>query len=143
MNNDLISSGTFVNNQGEKVDASSITAPVVCVYFSAHWCPPCRSFTPELAKLYNQWNSKEKQIEIIFVSSDRDEKSWKEYFATMPWLAVAFGDNKIADLKKACGVRFIPMLCVISKTGAVLLEDGRGTIEDKGAQAIDEWKKLY
>ena len=25
---------------------------VVGIYFSAHWCPPCRSFTPELIKTY-------------------------------------------------------------------------------------------
>jgi nucleoredoxin len=141
MNNSIIS-GTFVNNKGENFDASSITAPVVCVYFSAHWCPPCRGFTPVLAKLYDEWNSKEKQIEIIFVSSDRDEKSWKEYFATMPWLSVQFGDNKIAELKKTCGVKYIPMLCLIGKNGKVLLEDGRGTVEDSGAEAINEWKNL-
>lgn len=141
MNNNLIS-GKFVNNNSEEIDASSITAPVVCIYFSAHWCPPCRAFTPQLAKLYQEWNSTEKKIEIIFVSSDRDEKSWKEYFALMPWLAVPFGSTKIADLKKSCGVKYIPMLCVIGKDGKVLLEDGRGTIEDEGENAINIWKEL-
>ena len=26
----------------------------VMLYFSAHWCPPCRAFTPQLADLYKQ-----------------------------------------------------------------------------------------
>jgi len=25
---------------------------VVCFYFSAHWCPPCRGFTPILKTFY-------------------------------------------------------------------------------------------
>jgi len=26
----------------------------VGIYFSAHWCPPCRGFTPKLAELHGQ-----------------------------------------------------------------------------------------
>eukprot|EP00972_Heterocapsa_arctica_P107681 15861171-Heterocapsa_arctica.AAC.1 len=26
----------------------------VSIYFSAHWCPPCRGFTPVAAEKYNQ-----------------------------------------------------------------------------------------
>ena len=141
MNSNFLT-GNFVKASGDEVSSSTVTAPVVCFYFSAHWCPPCKTFTPQLAKLYNEWNSKEKQIEIIFVTSDRDEDSWREYFKSMPWLAVPFGDSRIADLKKACSVKYIPMLCVIGKDGKVLLEDGRGSIEDKGADALSEWKEL-
>ena len=33
------------------------------------------------------------KFDIVFVSSDRDEKSWKEYFAEMPWKALDFSDR--------------------------------------------------
>lgn len=41
------------------------------IYFSAHWCPPCRRFTPFLSKFYNAIKIREnKKFEILFVSQD-------------------------------------------------------------------------
>jgi len=40
----------------------------VLVYFSAHWCPPCRGFTPDLKKAYED-DLKAGNVEIIFVST--------------------------------------------------------------------------
>ncbi len=31
------------------------------MYFSAHWCPPCRGFTPNLAKFYCAANKGQKE----------------------------------------------------------------------------------
>ena len=36
---------------------------------------------------------KGKGLEVIFVSGDRDENSFKEYFGEMPWLAIDFNDK--------------------------------------------------
>jgi len=41
-----------------------------------------------LADFYNDVVEAGKPLEIVFVSSDRDEKSMKEYLNDMPWLAV-------------------------------------------------------
>jgi len=30
---------------------------VKALYFSAHWCPPCRGFTPKLTEFFNKANS--------------------------------------------------------------------------------------
>jgi nucleoredoxin len=49
-----------------------------------HRCPPCKSFTPILADFYNL---NKDDMEIIFLSSDRDEESFSGYFAKMPWLS--------------------------------------------------------
>ena len=46
-------------------------AEVVFLYFSAHWCPPCKQFTPLLANLYKDINKNNKRFEIIFVSLDK------------------------------------------------------------------------
>ena len=36
---------------------------VICFYFSAHWCPPCRQFTPALAQAYRQYKGEGRQDE--------------------------------------------------------------------------------
>jgi len=34
------------------------------VYFSAHWCPPCRQFTPQLARFYQQAKQAGRKFEV-------------------------------------------------------------------------------
>ena len=65
-------------------------AEFVGIYFSAHWCPPCRGFTPVLSEFYNEVNKDGKKVEIIFVSSDQDEAAFKDYFSSMPFKACPF-----------------------------------------------------
>jgi len=63
-------------------------AEVVGVYFSAHWCPPCRQFTPILAKMYTEMRAAGKKFEVVFVSADKSESDFDMYFGEMPWLAL-------------------------------------------------------
>ena len=61
------------------------------IYFSAHWCPPCRNFTPMLAQFYDEVNKDgAKNLQIVFVTSDKDDAAFKGYYETMPWVAVPF-----------------------------------------------------
>merc|ERR1712188_352813 len=43
---------TFVRNDGSEVKYAELAGKTIAIYFSAHWCPPCRGFTPELAKVF-------------------------------------------------------------------------------------------
>jgi len=101
---------------------------VVGLYFSAHWCPPCRGFTPKLAEKYTELKSAGKNFEIIFISSDRDEQSANDYYAEMPWLMLSFADR---DRKKTLSdifeIKGIPTLVLIDKDGTITT-DGRGSI---------------
>jgi nucleoredoxin len=64
----------------------------LAVYYSAHWCPPCRAFTPDLVAAYRSLKAEHPEFELVFVSSDRNEKEMRGYMTEydMPWLAVAF-----------------------------------------------------
>jgi len=110
-----------------KVDALAAMSPdtMIGLYFSAHWCPPCRQFTPMLAGIYSQMKSSGKSIEIIFVSSDKDEVSFKEYFDEMPWLALPFPERQLKnDLSSVFEVNGIPMLVLLKPDGSLITTDG-------------------
>jgi len=103
----------------------------VAIYFSAHWCPPCRGFTPKLAERYTELVGKGENFEVVFVSSDRDEASFKEYYATMPWLALPFEERDVkAKLSKKFKVSGIPALIILDEAGEVINKEGRSCVMD-------------
>jgi len=112
---------------------------VIGLYFSAHWCPPCRSFTPTLVGAYKE-HLKAKGLEIIFVSSDRDQASFLEYYSTMPWLAIPNGDKRKDKLSKKFGVQGIPMLVLFdAQTGETITTEGRGAVSGDATGAEFPW----
>jgi len=101
----------------------------VLIYFSAHWCPPCRGFTPELVKWYN--NGGNAKCEIVFCSWDQDESSFKEYYDSMPWAAVCWDGprNDVAGSGGIPQVGGIPSLIVMNgENGAFMTDEARGDI---------------
>lgn len=104
---------------------------IVGFYFSAHWCPPCREFTPRLGARYNQLRNK--AFEIIFTSLDHNEEEFTSYFASMEdWLAVPFSSTSIRkDLNRQFSVQSIPRLVLMNwVTGDKITDDGCKLIMD-------------
>lgn len=85
---------TLVGKDGTDIGIEAICGEgkTVGFYFSAHWCPPCRSFTPKLAEFYKKLHT-EKNFEIVFVSSDKSKDEFDKYYEEMPWLALPFSDR--------------------------------------------------
>lgn len=70
--------------------------PNIGFYFSAHWCPPCREFTPKLVEIYEKCSEELKnKFRLVFVSCDQDEQAFKEYHSTMNFLALPFQHSSI------------------------------------------------
>jgi len=101
----------------------------VLLYFSAHWCPPCRGFTPKLAERYNSLKEAGAKVEVIFCSSDRDEDAFKDYFGEMPWLALPFSKRELkGELSSMFGVSGIPTLVICNKDGTKFNSEGREVV---------------
>ena len=100
------------------------------IYFSAHWCPPCRQFTPIFAETYGKLRDElGKDFEVVFVSSDRDEKSFDEYLGEMPWLALPYAARDLkAKLSQKFKVNGIPALIIVDENGELITKDGRKDI---------------
>ena len=60
----------------------------IALYFSAHWCGPCRKFTPLLSVCYEDQPEKD-EVEVVFVSSDHDVEGFDEYLCVGGWGAGA------------------------------------------------------
>merc|ERR1711988_83039 len=126
---DVMEGLTLTRNDGTEVPYSSLKGKTIGIYFSAHWCPPCRGFTPDLVKTYNQLKADGKELEVIFASSDRDEAGFKEYFAEMPWLALKYSDRDAKEkLSKVFGVNGIPSFHILEHDGTVINNSGRGAV---------------
>jgi len=94
------------------------------LYFSAHWCGPCRSFTPKLVDYYNKIAGEHPEFEIIFVSSDKSADAMTTYMreAGMPWPAIEFSKlTNVPTLKKYAGDG-IPDLVIVDTSGKVLAD---------------------
>ena len=85
----------LVNQAKEAIPTSTLEGKYLMIYFSAHWRPPCRGFTPVLSKFYTGLKTQRSDFELIFVSSDRDEGSFGEYHKSMSFPALPYVSRDI------------------------------------------------
>ena len=69
------------------------------IYFSGHWCAPCRKMTPAIVGFYNEIRKDHPGVELIFVSADRSEGAMRGYmkWAGMPWPALAWDQREAVE----------------------------------------------
>mmetsp|Transcript_7305 Transcript_7305/g.15959 ORF Transcript_7305/g.15959 Transcript_7305/m.15959 type:complete len:182 (-) Transcript_7305:90-635(-) len=151
---ELLGDELLVKKDGFKPTAepiSLIDGKYVGLYFSAHWCPPCRAFTPKLKQAYQSLTASGKPFEIVFVSSDQSDAEFREYFAEMPWTAIPFQSQKRSALGRRYGVMGIPTLVILSPDGRVITKNARSAVisnpegfpwegeEESSASPIGSW----
>jgi nucleoredoxin len=134
---------TLLTKDGEKPTADALRGKgVVGIYFSAHWCPPCRGFTPKLSKWYLA-SLRDKGMAIVFVSSDKDQASFDAYFGEQPWVALPFGSRDAkATLSARFGVKGIPALILVDgATGDTINAEGRETVTADPRGTLYPWAR--
>lgn len=117
---------TLINNKLETFDLKKNTNDKYFgLYFSAKWCGPCRNFTPKLIDFYNSTDN----FEIVFVSLDKNESEFNDYFSKMPWKSLPFNSEQSEELSEFFGVQGIPTLILVDYEGNLLTKQGKEMIE--------------
>ncbi|XP_042454479.1 probable nucleoredoxin 1-2 [Zingiber officinale] len=124
-----------IGKEGLKVPIKELVGKTILLYFSAHWCGPCRAFLPKLIEAYHKIKNADTDFEVIFLSSDRDQDSFDKFFSGMPWLALPFGDERKKSLSSRFKIRGIPSLVAIGPTGRTITKEARNFLMIHGADA--------
>jgi nucleoredoxin len=131
------SATTLLRCDGTSVPISYLSElKYVLLYFSAHWCPPCQRFTPKLVTMYKALRVHRQDVEIVFLSSDKSEAEFHDYFSTMPWLALPYDQRSVKTrLSGKFKVEEIPTLICLDHEGAVVCKDAMEPINTHHASA--------
>lgn len=139
---DFLGPKLLADKGNKQVDTAFLDAiPVVCLYFSASWCLPCKNFTPLLATTYSAINQGQRQLEVVFVSVDQNEEEFAEYYKTMPWLAMYFDVDKLSEVSDRFNIGAIPSLAILNRDGSLRSVEGKAQVETFGSAVIEQWKK--
>jgi len=140
---EILKGQQLLKKSGVVVDADEALdgKKIICLYFSAHWCPPCREFTPVLADFYGELVKEDEPLEVIFVSGDNSPNELLGYMKNChgDWLAVQHGARLIGDLTDRYKVAGIPTLVVLTRDGQVITNNGRSEVTEKGTKVFQHW----
>lgn len=89
---------------------SGLEEKYLFLYFSAHWCGPCRKFTPILKEFY-QTHHAEKNFEVLFISHDVTVEEFEEYSGGMPWKSLPFQHPVLKDLARVRASNLLDFWC--------------------------------
>lgn len=111
--------------QGDSISLSSLVGKTdyVMIDFWASWCGPCMHSLPELKKIYD--NYKGKRFQILGVSLDQDQNSWKQTVAAknLTWQHVSDLKGWKSAAARAYAINAIPATVLINKEGIIVAKN--------------------
>lgn len=123
---------------GKVITADALAGKVIFIYFSAHWCGPCRNYTPQLAEFYK--SAKSNNFEVIFCSADHSESEFSSYYMSHPWKAIPYNNSEREALQSLFKVSGIPRLVVLGPSGKIACDNAVSM--SLTSSTIDLWSKI-
>ncbi|KAF3431260.1 hypothetical protein FNV43_RR25990 [Rhamnella rubrinervis] len=136
LNSMLVSSTSnyLISNYGNLVPVSELENKTVVLFFTMKSHRQCLKFTPLLIETYKDLKDKGCDFEVVSISQDRNDKQFREGFATLPWLALPFNNKVSEKLARYFDLRTLPTLVIIGPNGKTLRSNAVELIEDYGSE---------
>ena len=120
---------TLVSKDGQPYVSTLENYDVVAILFSAGWSNDCIDYIPKLEKVYRELRAAGKKFEVVFVSSDRDQKAFNRHYKKMPWLAISYDDrSRKNNLWLLFKVPRIPTLVLVKGNGDSITKYGQEVV---------------
>ncbi|KAK3416839.1 LOW QUALITY PROTEIN: hypothetical protein EUGRSUZ_H02594 [Eucalyptus grandis] len=123
-----------IEKDGTKIPVADLVGKTPPLLLST-LVPSLPSIPAMLTEAYEKIKATDNAFEVIFLSSDKYQSTFDDYFAQMPWLALPFGDERKKSLSLKFEVRGIPTLVAIGPTGQTVTKEARDLISEHGADA--------
>ena len=135
---DKIFENSQIWNKSEELETFE-SCDVIGLYFSASWCPPCRSFTPVLNTVWKEAIDSGKKVKIVLISGDQNEADYLTYYGKMDLSRLDFKEKeKNKELIEKYGVPGMPSLVLLDKDANEITRCGRESVMAKRAEAFNE-----
>lgn len=115
------------------------------VYFGAHWCRPCREFSPSLVEAYRRLQAAAPgHFELVFVSADHSERDQELYAREvgMPWPVLKFTAVGSAGPVERWEGPAIPDLIVVTRDGDLVFDSFHGSAYVGPGSVLDQFEPL-
>uniref|UniRef100_A0A8C9TLT1 Nucleoredoxin n=1 Tax=Scleropages formosus TaxID=113540 RepID=A0A8C9TLT1_SCLFO len=120
-----------------EVDVQALGArlSLLGLYFGCSLNGPCRQFNGSLSDFYSKFKTTSEhrdELEVVFISSDQDQKHWQDFLQEMQWPALPFKErHKKMKLWNKYKVTSIPSLVFVDvATGKVVCRNGLLVVRD-------------
>lgn len=100
-------------------------------------------FTGKLVKVYRELKEKGENFEIVTISLDDDEESFKQGMESAPWLSMPFDDKSCEKLIRYFELSTLPTVVLLGPDGKTLHPNVAKAIEEHGILAYPFTPKKF